>query len=77
MALNTSLARHRREELGLSLPQLARRLGVTHAALFRWESGETEPRGSDMRKRWAHELGITIEQLYAASNDDAAEPAET
>lgn len=52
-------------------------IGVTHAALFRWESGETEPRGSDTRKRWAQVLGITIEQLYSTPTDDQPKPAET
>jgi transcriptional regulator with XRE-family HTH domain len=51
----------RREELGYSVQQLAKACGVTRAAVYQWESGETEPSADSLveiasylrvRERW-------------------------
>lgn len=47
----------RREELGLSIEQLARRLRVSRQAIWYWESGRRVPRRS-LAERVARELGI-------------------
>jgi transcriptional regulator with XRE-family HTH domain len=71
VALNTTLARQRRKELGLSLHQAATLIGVTHAALFRWESGQTEPRSSDTLQAWARVLGVEPGDLLGSSESEA------
>ena len=65
MALNTTLAQQRRKELGLSLHQAARLIGVTHVALLRWEQGSTEPRSIDSLRAWARVLGVEVGDLLA------------
>lgn len=37
-----------RERLGLSRETVARELGVTQDALFKWEKGQTEPRAANL-----------------------------
>jgi transcriptional regulator with XRE-family HTH domain len=71
VALNTTLARKRRMELGLSLHQAATLIGVTHAALFRWEKGETEPRSSDTLQAWARVRGVEAGALLQGPEAEA------
>jgi len=73
VALNTTLARQRREELGLSLHQAARLVGVTHVALLRWEAGQTEPRSLDSLQKWAQVLGVEAGDLISKPDADTAE----
>jgi len=48
-------ARHIREAAGLSASEVARQLGVSPAAVSRWERGERVPRG-ELAERWAEVL---------------------
>ncbi len=69
--LNVALARARREELGLTQDELAKRLGIQQASLSRLESGEREPRIAFLR-RWARELGVEPSALIADSDAESA-----
>jgi transcriptional regulator with XRE-family HTH domain len=42
--------KRRREQQGLTLTAMARRLRVAQATLCRWESGEREPQGAFLRR---------------------------
>ncbi|SMG60196.1 helix-turn-helix domain-containing protein [Cedecea sp. NFIX57] len=42
--------RRRRNELDISQQQLADAVRVSHVTIFKWESGETEPRGKNLFK---------------------------
>jgi DNA-binding XRE family transcriptional regulator len=70
VALNTTLAQQRRKELGLSLHQAARLIGVTHVALLRWEAGQTEPRSLDSLQKWAQVLGVKTSDLLPEPRGD-------
>lgn len=48
-------ARDIREDAGLSKSELARRVGVSHVAIIRWERGEQQPRG-DLAVAYGREL---------------------
>jgi transcriptional regulator with XRE-family HTH domain len=71
VALNTTLAQQRRKELGLSLHQAARLIGVTHVALLRWEQGSTEPRSIDSLRAWARVLGVEAADLLVDPDNGA------
>ncbi len=51
-----------REAQGITQRDLATRAGITQAALFRLESGETDPRLSTLR-RLARALNVTVAEL--------------
>ncbi|MEW6693817.1 transcriptional regulator, y4mF family [Tepidimonas thermarum] len=55
-------ARAWREHLGLTQAEVARRAGMSQAALSQIESGEHKPRKAT-REKLAKALGITVEQL--------------
>lgn len=55
--LNVTLARRRREELGLTQSQLAERLGIWQGSLANWELGKREPRSTELRA-WARALQL-------------------
>ena len=50
-----------REGAGLSKSEMARRVGVTHVAIIRWERGEQQPRG-DLAVAYGRELRKLTEQ---------------
>lgn len=52
----------RREELGLSIEQLAKRLNVSRQAIWYWETGQRVPR-KNLSARIARELGLDEFQL--------------
>lgn len=54
--------RERREALGLSRTELAEAVGISAKSLSRYESGEREPRASDLVKI-ADALGCSVELL--------------
>lgn len=54
--------RERREALGLSRTELAEAVGISAKSLSRYESGEREPRASDLVKI-ASNLGCSVEDL--------------
>jgi transcriptional regulator with XRE-family HTH domain len=51
--------RRTRQEKGWSTRELARRLGVSQAAISSWERGAREPTWEDVQ-RWAAELGVSV-----------------
>ena len=52
----------RREMMGISQKDLAKKVGVTQAAIFFYESGKSIPR-LDIAIALANTFGITVEQL--------------
>jgi transcriptional regulator with XRE-family HTH domain len=66
--LNVTLARQRREEMGLSLAELGGLVGVAASTLYRWEAGEREPR-SDKLAEWARVLGIEVATFYEPTKE--------
>ena len=54
--------RERREALGLSQTELAEAVGISAKSLSRYESGERDPRASDLVKI-ADALGCSVELL--------------
>lgn len=69
--LNVTLARRRRQELGLTQAQLAERLGIWQGSLANWELGKREPRSTELRA-WAWELGITVDELLREPEEVAS-----
>lgn len=69
-----SLIKSRREELGISQADLARRLGVTQVAVLRWEKARTMPDMINVTKL-ANFVGLSTEELWAylEGNDGAKE----
>lgn len=59
---NVPLLRAWREYLGLTQASVAKRAGITQAALSQLESSDAKPRKSTLEKL-AHALGLKIEQL--------------
>jgi transcriptional regulator with XRE-family HTH domain len=56
------MLRQIREHQGISQRALAKAAGITQAALFRLESGETDPRLSTLRAI-AEALGVTVAEI--------------
>ena len=56
-----------RKDLGISQVELAKRVGVTHAAISFWENGVNIPNVKDC---WmmANELGISIDELVGRND---------
>lgn len=52
-----------RHVMGVSQQELARTIGVTPAAIYQWESGETSPRTSNL-EHMVRVFGITMAQFY-------------
>lgn len=64
--------RARREAIGLSQPQLARRIGIGEVTLGRIERGQIDPRLSQVLVL-ADELDFPLEQLFASGPADHAD----
>ena len=73
--LNLTVARKRRERLGLTQGQLAERLGVDQGTVAHWELGTRKPR-LDLLQAWADALGLPVTKLLAKPkpNGDPADP---
>ncbi len=56
--------RARREEQGIGLRELARRLNMSPSALSQLETGKTSPSVSTLRAI-AAELGISLDELFS------------
>lgn len=65
-----------REAAGLTQRGLAERLGVAHATLAQWETGQRTP-AADALIAWAHELGIDLAPLTPRERDRARRTAAT
>lgn len=61
--------RAKRKDRGLTMDQLADRLGVTRQAVFNWESGGTLPT-ADKLPEIARVLGCSIDDLYSTNNEE-------
>lgn len=58
----------------LSQRDLAKRLGISSAAVAKWESGQSYPSG-DKLPALANALGVPIDELYTHDPPTAAETA--
>jgi transcriptional regulator with XRE-family HTH domain len=75
--LNLTLARQRREALGLSLAELGGLVGVDASTLYRWEVGEREPRTIDKLRDWARVLGVDVNDLVGPAPESKATEVTT
>src|SRR5437870_3385291 len=57
--------RKRREELGLSMRELAERTGTTHPTIIRLEEGSIERPAADKLSRIADVLSLNLADVYA------------
>ena len=57
-----------REEAGLSLPELGRKLHLDHSTIGNWETGVRRPDAGDLR-RWAAFLRLDADKIIAAWDD--------
>lgn len=66
--------RSAREELGLSLREVARRLGISASALSQIETGKSRP---SVKTLYAitSELGLSMDQLFADYGEQSRQPA--
>lgn len=62
----TSAIRQAREAKGLTQEELARQVGVTKAAISKWEVRRAFPRPAQA-ERLVGALGITFDKLYEAA----------
>jgi len=60
-----------REAAGLTMTELAGKLGVNVSTVYRWETGEDTP-SSPRLPLLADTLGCTIDQLYGRDSPPAA-----
>lgn len=61
VSMRVSFARAR-EKAGLSIVEAAQRLGITPAAIYQWESGDTFPDGRRIPEI-AKVYGVTVDEL--------------
>jgi DNA-binding XRE family transcriptional regulator len=66
------LARRTRRYKDLTQAQVAATVGVGEATLSRWESGDREPRATEL-KLWARALGLTVDELLGEAAPRKAE----
>lgn len=65
MRVNFALAR---EKAGLSIAEAAQRLGITPAAIYQWESGDTFPDGRRLPEI-ARVYGTSVDDLLKETDD--------
>jgi len=63
--------RKHREAAGLTMTELAGKLGVNVSTVYRWETGEDTP-STHRLPILADTLGCTIDQLYGRDSPPAA-----
>lgn len=68
-----------REATGISRPELARRLGVDPATVWRWETQKQKPESPDIPQAIARLFGIEVDEVLAAAGltPETTAPAET
>jgi transcriptional regulator with XRE-family HTH domain len=69
--LNTTLAKRRRVELGLTLRQVGELCGVGKEVVQRWETGSREPRNAESLRRYAAALQVEPGELVAEPEPEA------
>lgn len=69
----STVLRQRRQELGLTLAQIADKMGVAEATVQRWESGNIKTVRHEKIGRLAEILGVTPAQLMGWE-ENIAEP---
>jgi transcriptional regulator with XRE-family HTH domain len=65
--------RARREEGGISLRELARRLGISPSAISQIETGKSRPSVSTLYAI-VNELGMSLDELFSGQNQQQADP---
>lgn len=68
MEINT-IIKNRRSELGLTLEEVARRVGVNRATVQRWETGAIQNLGRDKIAALAAALHVTPEYLLGWTDE--------
>ena len=63
------IIKNRRRELGLTLEDVARRVGVSRATVLRWETGEIRNLGRDKIAALASALTVSPEYLLGWTDD--------
>lgn len=58
-----------RRRAGLTVPQLAERMGCTCSAIYFWEAGRYWPK-AECLPQLAQALGCTIDDLFAEPNEE-------
>jgi transcriptional regulator with XRE-family HTH domain len=70
--LNTTLAKRRRAELGLTLSQVGQLVGVDRDVIHRWEQGTREPRNAKTLRLYAKALQVDPGELVAEPEPEVA-----
>ena len=68
--------KQRREELGLSVDDLAKRLGKHRATVYRYENGDIENMPADVLIPIAQALGTTPAELMGWEDDEEKQPLD-
>lgn len=75
-----TLVKRVREAAGMSGAELARRLDVDRATIWRWEVGRQKPESPDLIKAFATLFGLDIDEVLRIAglrpSDDEPRPAE-
>lgn len=58
-----------RRRAGLTVPQLAEKMGCTCSAIYFWEAGRYWPK-TECLPQLAQALGCTIDELFADPNEE-------
>lgn len=65
--LSPNAIKVRRKAAGLTAIELANRLGVREATVYRWEQGKQAPT-LHMSKALARELGVSLDELFGEAS---------
>lgn len=70
--------RRLRDATGISRPELARRLSVDPATVWRWETQKQKPESPDIPQAIARLFGLDVDEVLAAAGlkPESAAPAE-
>ena len=71
------IIKNRRSELGLTLEEVGRRVGVNRATVQRWETGEIKNLGRDKIAALAAALHVTPEYLLGWTDEPGLQMEQT